>query len=44
MALRIVQQYLFATTQDFPVEPAHRPARDKHGTVDGEASVRTRLI
>jgi len=42
MALRIVQQYQFATAQDFPVEPAHWPARDKHGTVDGEASVRPR--
>jgi hypothetical protein len=34
MPLRIVQEYQFATSQDFPIELAHRSARNEHRTVD----------
>jgi hypothetical protein len=37
MFLRIVQQHQFATAQDFPVELAHWPWRNEHGTVDSLA-------
>src|SRR5258708_5491886 len=30
MPLRIVQEYQFATSQDFPIELAHRSARNEH--------------
>jgi len=42
MSSRIVEPHQFATAQDFPVELAHWPSRNEHGTVDGEASVRPR--
>ena len=37
MPMSIMQDDQFAAAQDFPVESAHRPAWNKHCTVDGLA-------